>query len=613
MSSEDMSSGAGSRRIFDWFQRRLPLVHFIADASVWVLAIPLAVLLRYDFRDDSIFRHEVAEAVVVAVVLQGILGLIFGVYRRRWRYGGFEEMRVVALTTISVGVLATLLWWGVESELRVVPRSVSILAAGTAFLAQIALRSIWRLHSEYRKRPVSEDLERLVVVGAGDAAEQVLRTLRTTSDTGFVPVALVDDDWGKRNLRMWGVRVEGTVDQLVEVASRCEATAVLVAAPSADAAFLRRVNADAGSAGLRMFTLPPVDQLFGTVSAADIRPINPHDLLGRSPADIDTDAVAHYITGKRVLVTGAGGSIGSELCRQLAKFEPAALVMLDRDESGLHGTELSIHGRALLDDPHLVLADIRDARRLDEVFATHRPQVVFHAAALKHQPLLEMYPGEGWKTNVVGTQLLLEAAARHGTERFVNVSTDKAANPTNVLGWTKRITERLTAHAAAVSNMETVSVRFGNVLGSSGSVLRSFAQQVALGGPITVTHPEVTRYFMTVSEAARLTVYAGAIGSPGEVLILDMGQPVRIADVAERFARQQDPPLEIVFTGLRPNEKLHEHLVADGEVGECRVHELVLHVTVPPLAPMPTMYNGCVPSCHEMQAIALGVRGTVTR
>ena len=258
--------------------------------------------------------------------------------------------------------------------------------------------------------------------------------------------------------------------------------------------------------------------------------------------------------------------------------------MLDRDESGLHAVQLSIDGRGLLDDPNLVLADIRDRDRVYEVFRQYRPDVVFHAAALKHLTLLENHPLEGWKTNVVGTQNLLDAATEVGVQRFLNVSTDKAANPVCVLGWTKRITERLTANQAAVANHGTyVSVRFGNVLGSRGSVLTSFSAQASAGGPITVTDPDVARYFMTVEEAVRLTIYAAAIGSSGEALVLDMGRPVKIVDVARRFCQLADPPLEIVFTGLRHGEKMNEDLIADDELDDRPIHPLISHVTVPPL------------------------------
>jgi FlaA1/EpsC-like NDP-sugar epimerase len=575
------------------------LVHFAVDSSLWVVSIPLAVWLRYDYSLEHLGGNLVIP-VALAVCLQGAFGLLYGLYRRVWRYGTFDEMRIVAATAVSVGLVLTVaLWWETG-----VPRSVPVLATGTSLLGQIAARSMWRLRNEHQRRPNGDHLQRLVVVGAGEGAEQVLRTLRGSSDSSYLPVALLDDDLDKRLLRLSGVRVEGRVDDLPEVAAKYHADAVLVAVPSADSSFIRRVTELAVDGQLRVLVLPPVDELLGGVGEADIRPVNEADLLGRHPADIDPEAVAGYITGRRVLVTGAGGSIGSELCRQLAKFEPAKLFMLDRDESGLHGTQLSIEGRAMLDTDSLVLADIRDAARIDEVFAAIQPEVVFHAAALKHLPLLEMHPGEGWKTNVGGTLNVLEAAGRHGTTRFVNISTDKAANPTSVLGWTKRITERLTAHAGSTGEMECVSVRFGNVLGSNGSVLKAFEKQAAQGLPITVTHPDITRYFMTITEASRLTVYAGAIGEPGEVLILDMGEPVRILDVAERFAAQHDPPLDIVFTGLRPNEKLYEDLIASDELGDCRVHKLITHVAVPPLAPSPEMLGGPVPSPEAIVATA---------
>jgi FlaA1/EpsC-like NDP-sugar epimerase len=589
-------------------RQHLPIVHFVLDSALWALAIPIGVFLRYDFNVERVWRRDVVLAVALAVVMQGAFGLLSGLYRRRWRYGSFDEARAVAITAVAVGVVLTAVWWQTSTEpSRPIPRSVPLLATGVSLLGQLAMRSTWRLYVESRRRPSGEHLDRLVVVGAGEGAHQVLRTLNASADSPYLPVAMVDDDRSKRNLRMSGVRVAGTVDDLVEVARSHHADTVLIATPSAPASFYRRVHGLAQPGGLKVLVLPTVDQLLehgGGVGVSDIRPVNEGDLLGRRPADIDPVAVAGYITGRRVLVTGAGGSIGSEICRQLARFEPAALVMLDRDESGLHGTQLSIEGRAMLDDPNLVLADIRDADRIDEVFAEHRPDVVFHAAALKHLPLLEMHPGEGWKTNVCGTLILLDAARRHGVTRFVNVSTDKAADPSSVLGWTKRITERLTAHASMQGPTECVSVRFGNVLGSNGSVLKAFEAQSERGGPITVTHPDVTRYFMTIAEASRLTIYAGAIGDPGEIMILDMGEPVRIVEVAERFAKQHDPPLEIVFTGLRPNEKLHEDLFSTSEHGEQRIHELITHVSTCPLAPTALMSSGPTPTFDEMQAIA---------
>jgi FlaA1/EpsC-like NDP-sugar epimerase len=286
-----------------------------------------------------------------------------------------------------------------------------------------------------------------------------------------------------------------------------------------------------------------------------------------------------------VLVTGAGGSIGSELCRQIYLFAPAELIMLDRDESALHAVQLSIEGRALLDSPNLVVADLRDPDRLREVFERHRPEVVFHAAALKHLTLLEGQPSEAVKTNVWGTQHVLDVSTEFAVDRFVNVSTDKAADPTSVLGFSKRIAERLTAHADTRGPGAYLSVRFGNVLRSRGSVLDVFHAQIEAGGPVTVTDPDVARYFMTVEEAVQLTIQAGAIGGRGRALVLDMGEQVRIADIANRLASQSDRPIEIVFTGLRPGEKRREVLVGERERETPTEHPLISQVVVEPLAP----------------------------
>ncbi|MEA2932686.1 MAG: hypothetical protein QOI56_1471, partial [Actinomycetota bacterium] len=299
--------------------------------------------------------------------------------------------------------------------------------------------------------------------------------------------------------------------------------------------------------------------------------------------ETDLGAIAGDLAGKRVLVTGAGGSIGSELCRQLDRFDLGELMMLDRDESALHAVQLSLRGRATLDSPELILADLRDADTVRAVFAARRPEVVFHAAALKHLPLLESHPGEAVKSNIWGTLTVLEAA--HGVERFVNISTDKAADPCSVLGYSKRITERLTSHFSVTTGRAYLSVRFGNVLGSRGSVLTTFNQQVDRGGPVTVTHPDVTRYFMTVEEAVQLVIQAGAIGRPGEALVLDMGSPVSIAEVARLVAARSERPVTIEFTGLRPGEKLHEVLLAADEVDVRPAHPLISHVPVPPLDP----------------------------
>ncbi len=328
------------------------------------------------------------------------------------------------------------------------------------------------------------------------------------------------------------------------------------------------------------------DLIGGQVKPADIRPVAIEDVLGRHQVETDLGSIADYITGKRVLVTGAGGSIGSELCRQLQRFGPSTLVMLDRDESALHAVQLSIFGHGLLDSPETVLVDIRDKEALKLALDSARPEIVFHAAALKHLPMLERFPAEGWKTNVLGTLNLLEISAELGVERFVNISTDKAADATSVLGSTKRLAEQLTAWQAQKTGLPYISVRFGNVLGSRGSMLHTFNTQIAAGGPITVTHPDVTRYFMTVPEACELVVQAGALGRGGEAMVLEMGTPVRILDVAKRMIELSGARgVEIVFSGLRQGEKLHERLFGEHEVAEPTDHPLIRRVAVESVAP----------------------------
>jgi FlaA1/EpsC-like NDP-sugar epimerase len=566
-------------------QRRI--VQAAADALSLAVALVFATLLRHDGHVNEINVHGLLLLTLPTMAVLLAVGARLGLYTGRWRYGSFEEIsalaRTTGLTTIAVLVMDT--FFG-----RQAPRSAIIASGMIALVLTAGVRYGVRLHEERRMRPSYEQARRVVVMGAGEGGEQVVRAMLRSRTSPYVPIALLDDDPAKRSLRIMGVRVIGTRDQLADAVRTLRADAVLIAIPSADAELIRTLVDLAAPLKVQVHVIPPVAELFGrSVSVDDIRPVTHADLLGRREIKIDLAAVAGYLAGQRVLVTGAGGSIGSELCRQVARFNPSELIMLDRDESGLHAVQLSMNGRAMLDDRNLVVADIRDRERLDEVFTEHRPQVVFHAAALKHLPLLEMHPSEALKTNIIGTYNVLETAIRHGVSRLVNISTDKAADPISVLGYSKRIAERLTASASESTSGTFLSVRFGNVLGSRGSVLTAFHAQVEAGGPITVTHPEVTRFFMTVQEAVRLVIQAGAIdsdgtdGSDGQVLVLDMGEPVRIADVARRLIATAERPIEIAYTGLRPGEKLHEVLLGAGEPDHRPNHPLISQVPVPPL------------------------------
>jgi FlaA1/EpsC-like NDP-sugar epimerase len=516
----------------------------------------------------------------IFVIVTGC-GLAAGLYRRRYLRGSRDEVRAV----IVAGVLSACVLMAVcvtfGGGRQVLPSSA--LTASFAIAAMLGGRYV-AFAARLRSRPAAPTAEKIIVFGAGDAGTQLIGRLCARPGSAYRPVAILDDDPLKRRLRIHGVPVLGGRAQLAAVAASTGARVLVIAIAGRSGRVMRDLTEAAEGCGLVPKVIPSVMELLtGGARIEGVRDPRISDLLGRPAASIDVAAVREYVTGKRVLVTGAGGSIGAELCRQLHKLGPATLIMLDRDESALHAVQLELEGRALLDSEETVLADIRDRRRVMEVFDRFRPDIVFHAAALKHLPLLELWPAEALKTNVLGTLAVLEAAAAYGVQSFVNISTDKAASPISVLGYSKRITERLTAYFSARAGGTYLSVRFGNVLGSRGSVLTALSAQVAAGGPVTVTDPEVSRYFMLADEAVQLVLQAAVIGRGGEVLVLDMGQPVRIADMARRLAAGREA--DIVFTGLRPGEKLHEDLFGPGERDARPCHPLISQVPVPELSP----------------------------
>jgi FlaA1/EpsC-like NDP-sugar epimerase len=555
-----------------------------ADALAWFVGLIGAQFIRFDFSLTDTGPYSLSTLALVALAaagLQVLAGLLFGLYRNRWRYGSIDELGRVVESVLAVTMVLAIARFSFDSDW--LPRSTPVIGAAAALVVMLAIRYGWRLIVDFSMRPTPGTSRRVLIVGAGEGGEQVLTSMLRNPTSPYFPVGIIDDDPDKARLSVRGVRVLGTIDELAVVAEECGVRTVVVAIPSAGPELLRRVADATSGAEISLASVPSINQLIDDPLSLDvIRPLTEADLLGRQPADIDLDAVAGYLAGRRVLVTGAGGSIGSELCRQIHAIGPAELIMVDRDESALHAVQLGLTGRALLDDDSLVVADIRDRQRMTELFAERRPHVVFHAAALKHVTLLERFPDEALKTNVVGTQNVLDAALASGVERFVNVSTDKAADPASVLGFTKRIAERLCA-GAADGDATVLSVRFGNVLGSRGSVLTAFRTQIEAGGPLTVTDPDVTRYFMTTEEAVQLMVQAGAFDAAGETFVLDMGTPVRIDDVARRLIAQAeaaDPELdiEITYTGLRPGEKRHEVLFARCERPVASPHPLISRV-----------------------------------
>jgi FlaA1/EpsC-like NDP-sugar epimerase len=564
--------------------RRWAMAHLqlLVDGAAWTTGLVLAVWTRYEY-ELTAARLTAALAIAgVAVATHGLVGHALLLYGGRYAFGSVDEVRAVSATVAAVGgILTTAL---LMLPVRPVPASAPLIGGALAFVGMLGVRLVRRAQRERMLRPDASVAAPVLLFGAGSAAHQLLRSMLRDPTGRYLPVGLIDDDPDKRRLRVDGVSVLGSRADLAGIVRRTSASTVILAVANADGRLIREVRGLATTAGALFRVLPSVGELLdGRVGVADVREPRVGDLLGRHQVETDLDAVAGYLAGRRVLVTGAGGSIGSELCRQLDRFGPGELMMLDRDESALHAVQLSLRGRALLDGSDLILADLRDANEIERIMKERRPDVVFHAAALKHLPLLQRHPGEAIKTNIWGTQTMLDAA--HEVDRFVNLSTDKAADPISVLGYSKRITERLTAYAAGHRDGIFLSVRFGNVLGSRGSMLTTFSAQVAAGGPVTVTHPEVTRYFMTVQEAVQLMIQAATIGRAGEALVLEMGRPVRIADVARQLVDQASSAAEIVYTGLRPGEKLHEKLFGDDERDVRPLHPLISHVDVPPLDP----------------------------
>lgn len=550
-----------------------------ADAIIVFTSVLTAAFMRYDFDVDLALDRPVLTLTVLAIVGQIALGSVIGPYAVGHDRGSYEEIVDVGKTVISWTVPLGLVGLFVDNQFG--PRSLAFTGGALAMLGMFGARFVLRT-ARTRPDEISDEHQRVLVIGAGDGGRQVVKSLVRDRGARMHPVGILDDDPRKRRLRIEGVRVLGTRADLAEVATRTEATTIAIAIPSADVEMIKEVRDTSTGLGLDVKILPRTSELFGRADASRLRSLDLADLLGRRPIELDRTAIAEHIQGRTVLVTGAGGSIGSELCRQIARFGPSKLLMLDRDESALHATQISVTGKGLLDDDSVVLGDIRDEERMLEVFEQHRPDVVFHAAALKHLPLLEQYPMEAWKTNVLGTLNVLRAAHAVGVRTFVNISTDKAANPSCVLGYSKRITERLTADYAARDEHTYVSVRFGNVLGSRGSVITAFTAQIEQGGPVTVTHPDVERYFMLIPEACQLVLQAASIGRDGEVMVLDMGQPAKILDVAETLIEMSGRrDIDVVFTGLRPGEKMSEELFTPGETVRGTGHELVTSVDVP--------------------------------
>jgi len=552
--------------LLTYLKRLFPVV---SDLALIHLAVYLSLLIRFEGRIPEAYSGSFWLTTFAITLFRIAVNALFGLYHSLWQYASIGELIRIVLATSAGSLLSYFLRSQVDANLPLSVQAilwmVIMLLLGWNRMSYRILRRIYR-NLKRRRNPA----RRTLIVGAGEGGSMVIRELSNSHESGYLPVALVDDDPRKLRTRIAGIPVRGNINQIPEIVAEEGIEEIVIALPSAGRKRIAEIAKICQQTKCNLKTLPALyDIIDDRVSVSHLRDVRIEDLLGREEVQLDTEAIAQYLQGETILVTGGGGSIGSELCRQIARFQPRKLVVLDIYENNVHELQHDLRHTFPDLDLDIVIASIRDLPRLQEIFKTYRPGVVFHAAAHKHVPLMEANPQEAVKNNILGTLKTVQCANEYGVRRFVLVSTDKAVNPTNIMGATKRVAEMIVQAMDRISHTEFVAVRFGNVLGSNGSVIPLFRQQIARGGPVTVTHPDINRFFMTIPEASRLVIQAGAIAEGGEIFVLDMGDPVRIADLARDMIRlsglEPDVDIRIVYTGLRPGEKLYEELLLSEE------------------------------------------------
>lgn len=555
---------------------------FVTQLCVVAGSLLLAYAVRFDFSIPAPFMSGMLKLLLPALILKMIVFVFFGLFSGWWRYVSMADLINLVKANL-VASMVVILYAVIVHRLEHIPRSVLLLDGVLCFLLMGGIRFLTRAFRE-NYFPLTQSSKaartRVVLVGAGDAGQMIAREIRQNPTLDLEIVGFIDDDPHKRKQSFQGYPVLGSQDELESICKSNSIEEVVIAAPSASGKQIKSIVDNCLNANVKFKTLPGVGELIdGRVTVQNIKEVEVEDLLGRDPVRLDLEKIRAYLAGKRVLITGAGGSIGSELSRQIANFHPAKLVLFDNAESPLFHIERELSSTH--SDLHVsaVIGDVRSQSRVEGVFDESLPEVVFHAAAYKHVPMMERNPAAAAMNNVFGTKVLADTAAQFGVLHFVMISTDKAVNPTNIMGATKRAAELYVQNLGRDSRTKYVTVRFGNVLGSNGSVIPIFKEQIKHGGPLTVTHSEVTRFFMTIPEAAQLVLQAGSMGKGGEIFLLDMGEPIKILDLAEQLIKLSGlkpyEDIEIEFTGLRPGEKLFEELLLAGEGVKPTTHEKI--------------------------------------
>ena len=560
-----------------YFQIKNPKTYLMifSDVLIFALSIIISYLFRFEFSLSPFYIQQIKTVLLWIIPLKIIVFLFSGVYRGMWRYTSIRDFWLLARACLlsTLLILAVILYMG---DFQGYSRAIFIIDGVLTFLLiggkLMAIRSYFAGYANPKTREglfPKVTYKKVLIIGAGAAGEKILREIIENYQLPYKVVGFIDDDPDKKGRSIHGIPVLGDVDNLPDILEKENVQEILIAIPSASGEQIRHVVEACQKCAVSYKIVPGIGDLIdGRVSVKALRDISYEDLLGRKPVQLDITGIRNYLDGKTVLITGCGGSIGSELCRQVIKYQPNSIILLDSSESNLFNIQMELQNEQYFHHCEAVLAHIQNRQLMNDIFKKYKPQVVFHAAAYKHVPMLEKNPWEAVFNNIVGSRMVMEMSLKHQVERFVLVSTDKAVRPTNVMGTSKRVTE-LIMQSLQGNGTRFMAVRFGNVVGSSGSVIPLFRRQIEQGGPVTVTHPEINRYFMTIPEASQMILQAGAMGEGGEIFVLRMGTPVKISDMARDLIRlsgkEPDVDIKIVFTGLREGEKLYEELITVGE------------------------------------------------